>query len=67
MVQFNSKYFQLEAALIRDAITVIASALQEKKLYRKIADPPTRCVYIDESAQYWQDGLELLQNIDVCQ
>ncbi|XP_031634083.1 glutamate receptor ionotropic, kainate 2-like isoform X2 [Contarinia nasturtii] len=57
---------KLEAALIRDAITVVYSALQERKLYRKINEPPTRCDLIDPygAAQNWQYGSELLQNID---
>lgn len=57
--------FQLEAALVRDVVTVISSALKDKRLYERIDEPPTRCSAIDREDQFWDSGIEFLQNIDV--
>lgn len=62
-------YLQLEAALVRDLVTVIYSALQEQKLFRRINEPTTRCASFEpgeSGTQYWNEGRELLRNIDVC-
>lgn len=55
----------MESALVRDVVTVISSALKQKRLYEWIGEPPTRCSAIDDGDQYWNGGVELLANIDV--
>lgn len=58
-------YFQLQNALVRDVVTIISSGLKGNKLYEWIDEPPTTCINLGELDQTWQNGIELLKNIDV--
>lgn len=56
--------------MIRDIVSLLANALYERKLYRRISVPATSCEQLNyivgqELTQYWREGRELLQNIDV--
>lgn len=69
LLKFNKIVFQTEAALIRDSITLLSNALTERKLFRRISEPTTRCDQINYNneegiSQYWREGRELMQNID---
>lgn len=64
--------FQVDAALVRDTITLMSNALSERKLYRRISTPPISCeqmsyVVGQDMPQYWREGRELLKNIDTVQ
>lgn len=61
--------FQTEAALIRDSITLLSNPLTERKLFRRINEPTTRCDQMNYNneeglSQYWREGRDLMQNID---
>lgn len=59
---------QIDSALVRDIVAVITSALQHKRLYDRIGEPSARCDLMnarESIVQYWPEGRELLQNIDV--
>lgn len=60
----------MDAALIRDIVALLANALTERKLFRRISTPATSCEQLNytpgqKMTQYWREGRELLQNIDV--
>lgn len=51
--------------MIRDSVTVLATALKQNGLFMSIDEPSTRCSALDNGNQNWNGGTELLQNIDV--
>lgn len=62
--------FQTEAALIRDAITLLSNALTERNLYETMNWPMLKCSSLEENSgnetlkRIWSKGRELLANID---